>query len=207
MATSYVIYGASGQGKVILDLLLLQEFKNIEVIDDSPNKKELLGFPVQGVSQFKFAPEKEFIIGIGDNLIRKRISINNQLNYFKAIHTKAIVSKFTEIGDGTVIMAGSVINVNVKIGKHCIVNTAAVVEHDCLIEDFVHISPNVALAGGVKVEEGTHIGIGAVVLPNVKIGRWAIIGAGSVILKDVPDYAIVVGNPGKIIKFNSNEFI
>lgn len=207
MATSYVIYGASGQGKVILDLLLLQEFKNIEVIDDSPNKKELLGFPIQGVSQFKFAPGKEFIIGIGDNLIRKRISINNQLNYFKAIHTKAIVSKFTEIGDGTVIMARSVINVNVKIGKHCIVNTAAVVEHDCLIEDFVHISPNVTLAGGVKVEEGTHIGIGAVVLPNVKIGKWATIGAGSVILKDVPDYAIVVGNPGKIIKFNSNEFI
>ena len=56
--------------------------------------------------------------------------------------------------------------------------------------------------GNVEIGEGTHIGSGAIVIPNVVIGKWAVIGAGAVIIKDVPDYAVVVGNPGKIIKYN-----
>jgi acetyltransferase EpsM len=72
------------------------------------------------------------------------------------------------------------------------------------VEDFVHISPNAALAGNVKVGEGTQIGIGACVMQNIRIGKWAIIGAGAVIIRDVPDYAVVVGNPGRVIKRNQN---
>ena len=68
------------------------------------------------------------------------------------------------------------------------------------MEDFVHISPNAALAGSITVGEGTHIGIGASVIQGIKIGKWATIGAGAVIIRDVPDFATVVGNPGKIIK-------
>ncbi len=92
------------------------------------------------------------------------------------------------------------INVDTKIGKHCIINTAASIDHECVLEDFVHISPNATLSGGVYVGEGTHIGSGAVIVPNIKIGKWATIGAGAVIIRDVPDYATVVGNPGRIIK-------
>jgi acetyltransferase EpsM len=86
------------------------------------------------------------------------------------------------------------------IGKHCIINTNSSVDHDCIIEDFVHLSPNVALAGAVLVGEGTHIGIGACIIQGIKIGKWCTIGAGSVIIRDIPDGSTVVGNPGRIIK-------
>ena len=91
------------------------------------------------------------------------------------------------------------INSQVLIGRHCIINTGAVVEHDSILEDYVHISPKAAVAGNVRIGEGSHIGIGAVVIPGITIGKWTTIGAGSVIIKDVPDYATVVGNPGRIV--------
>jgi acetyltransferase EpsM len=102
-------------------------------------------------------------------------------------------------------MAGAILNPNVKVGKHCIVNSGAVIEHDCILDNFVHLSPNAALAGNVSIGEGAHIGIGSSIIQGVKIGKWATIGAGTVVLNDVPDYAVIVGNPGKIIKYNSIE--
>ena len=97
-------------------------------------------------------------------------------------------------------MANAVINPNAKIGKHCIVNTSSVIEHDCIVRDFAHISPGASLAGNVTIEEGAHIGIGASIIQGIKIGQWAIVGAGAVVIKDVPDFATVVGNPTRIIK-------
>lgn len=78
-------------------------------------------------------------------------------------------------------------------------NTNASIDHDCHINDFVHISPNATVSGGVTVDEGTHIGAGATIIPSIKIGKWAKIGAGSIIIRDVPNYATVVGNPGRVI--------
>ena len=69
------------------------------------------------------------------------------------------------------------------------------------LEDFVHIAPNTVITGNVNIGEGTQVGTGAAVIPGVKIGKWASIGAGAVIIEDVPDFAVVVGNPGKIIKY------
>ncbi len=97
-------------------------------------------------------------------------------------------------------MPKACVNAEVKIGKHCIVNTASVIEHECVIEDFVHISPNATLAGNITVKEGAHIGIGANIIQGVNIGKYAVIGAGAVVISDVPDYAVVVGNPAKLIK-------
>jgi acetyltransferase EpsM len=72
------------------------------------------------------------------------------------------------------------------------------------LADFVHISPGASLAGNVSVGEGTHIGIGSSIIQGVSIGKWVTIGAGTVIISDVPDHAVVVGVPGKIIKYNKD---
>jgi sugar O-acyltransferase (sialic acid O-acetyltransferase NeuD family) len=101
-------------------------------------------------------------------------------------------------------MAGVSINSGVNVGKHSIINTNSCIDHDCVLNDFVHVSPNAALAGSVTVGEGTHIGISACVIQGIKIGTWATIGAGAVVVDDVPDYAVVVGNPARIIKYNQN---
>ncbi len=198
MSMNYVMFGASGHAKVILDILLSQGVKVDFILDDNPKVDEIFGIPVkQNNNQIS---NEKCIISIGNNAIRKKISENYAFEYQIAIHSKATISEFSQIGEGTVIMANAVINPDVKIGKHCIINTSAVVEHDCNISDFVHISPNASLAGNVEVGEGTHIGIGASVIQGIKIGKWATVGAGAVIIRDVPDFATVVGNPAKVIK-------
>jgi sugar O-acyltransferase (sialic acid O-acetyltransferase NeuD family) len=104
------------------------------------------------------------------------------------------------VGEGTVVFHNSVIQAGSVIGKHCIINTAASIDHDCKLEDFVHISPNATLSGNVKVGEGSHIGAGATIIQGITIGKWCTVGAGAVVIKDVPDYATVVGVPARVIK-------
>lgn len=194
------LFGASGHGKVIADIILSSTLNTIEAfIDDNPSERFLLKIPVIHSQEKELGLEDDCIICVGNNKIRKILSLKIEANFIKGIHKKAIISEFSKIGEGTVVMAGAIVNADVEIGKHCIINTGSVVEHDCVIDDYVHLSPNSALAGNVKVGEGTHVGIGACVIQGVKIGKWVTIGAGAVVLKDVPDYVTIVGNPGRII--------
>jgi len=205
MKKEYCIYGASGHGKVIIEILEALGYVVRELYDDDAAKKVLLGYKVSNHKEILSLPSIDWIIGVGDNAIRRKIAKDNLLKYGLAIHSGANLSERAEIGTGSVIMAGATINSSTIIGCHAIVNTNSSIDHDCTLHDFVHISPNATLCGGVVVGEGTHIGAGATVIPGITIGKWAKIGAGSVIIKDVPDDAIVVGNPGKIIKQIKNE--
>lgn len=199
------LIGAGGHAQVILDTLRLNRISVVGFIDDYSPHLEIKSLPV-----YKIAPHNiskaGLIIAIGNNYVRKKISQRYlDFRYVKAIHPAAIVAEDVQLGLGTVLMAGVVVNTGAVIGKHVILNTGALIDHDCHIEDYVHISPNVALAGNVMIGEGTHIGIGASIIQGVSIGKWATIGAGAVIIRDVPDYATVVGVPGRIIKFNKND--
>lgn len=202
MENKIVLFGASGHCKVVVDILQSNAEFVSAIIDDNPRTAELLGIKIFHSDNYNFSEESKLLIAIGDNAIRKAIAQKLETDFHVAIHPKAVVSNYATIGKGTIIAPGVIINADATIGKHCIINTAAIVEHDCVIEDYVHLSPNSALAGGVSVGEGTHIGIGAKVIQGIKIGKWATIGAGAVIIKDVPDFAVVVGNPGRIIKSN-----
>ena len=150
--------------------------------------------------------DQKVVIAIGDNFTRKKVSKKLNGKFCQAmVHKSAIISNYVEIGDGTVVMANAVINSSSKIGEHCIINTAAVIEHDVSISDFVHISPSATITGNVEIGEGCHIGAGATIIPGIKIGEWVTIGAGATVISDVPDFAVVVGNPGRIIKYNKIE--
>jgi sugar O-acyltransferase (sialic acid O-acetyltransferase NeuD family) len=205
MATKIIIFGASGHGKVIADLLQSAQQEVVAFLDDNPKQETILGISVFHTTQLKEIDNFQLLIGVGNNSIRKKLSQQFTLKFATGIHPTAILSPYYKVGEGTVIMAGVIINPNVDVGKHCILNTGCIIEHDCTIEDYVHISPGVSLAGDVSVGEGTHIGIGSSVIQGIKIGKWATIGAGTVIIRDVPDYAVIVGNPGKIIKYHSSD--
>lgn len=196
------LYGASGHCKVVLDILSTTNDFVEAIFDDFPKVDKLLGIPVVKSSSVNPSLLGEIIVSIGNNSLRKEIVSKIGIPFFTAIHKSAILSKNSKIGKGSVIMAGVIINSSADIGEHCIINSGSVIEHDCKINNFCHISPNASLAGNVEIGEGTHIGIGACVIQGVKIGKWVTIGAGSVIINDMPDFAIVVGNPGKIIKYN-----
>ncbi len=201
------IFGASGHGKVVADCILKNNGIVLAFFDDAPPSSQWNGISIFNSNLLPNESSNEIIIAIGNNKSRKQISERLKTYTFGIIQHKTSISASNVcIGIGTVILANTVINSDATIGKHCIINTAAVVEHDCTINDYVHLSPNVVLTGGVEVGEGTHIGASAVVIPNIKIGKWCTIGAGAVVINDIPDFAVVVGNPGKIIKYsNSNE--
>lgn len=202
MNTKYHLFGGSGHGKVVADILISSHVTVAMILDDEPTQNHLLDIPMVASAEYYASSADRFIIAIGNNRIRQKVVKNNHFSYFKAIAPTASCSKFAEIGEGTVVMPQAVVNAGTTIGKHCILNSASVVEHDCVVGDYVHISPNAAVAGHVTIGEGTQIGIGASVIQCLNIGKWVTIGAGAVIIKDVPDYAVVVGNPGRMIKFN-----
>lgn len=205
MGNKILLYGASGHCKVIIDSVLLMGDSVNVILDDNPKSDTIFDIPVIQAEDYQIGKDDRLAISIGNNNIRKIISERLKVKFHIIINPRAIISKYSSIGEGTVIMAGAIINPGSAIGKHAIVNTGAVIDHDCSIGDYAHISPNASLAGDVMVGEGTHIGIGASVIQGVRIGKWAVIGAGAVILKDVEDYAVVVGSPGKVIKYTEKQ--
>lgn len=191
------IYGASGHGGVILDALLVSG-KAVECFLDDVPKREFQGLKVYTPSSIE--ENDDIVVAIGDNTIRKIVVGKlRKVRFFNVIHPKAIISDNVIFGDGTVAMAGVVINQGTKIGSHVILNTNCSVDHDCTIEDFVHVSPGVTLCGGIAIGQGTHIGAGATVLPNIKIGENVIVGAGAVVTKDIPSGSKVIGIPARLV--------
>jgi len=197
------LIGAGGHARVVIDTLE-EAGISIDTIWDDNLKLNLLGkYSVKhNVLDYTAEEGDEFIVAIGNNKIRHQLVRALEKSKFgQAIHPKSYISKHSIIGSGTVVMANCTVNVDCHIGQHVILNTNSSVDHDCKLGDFVHISPNAALAGNVTVGEGTHIGIGASIIQNINIGKWAVIGAGAVIINNIPDYAVVVGAPGKVLKY------
>jgi sugar O-acyltransferase (sialic acid O-acetyltransferase NeuD family) len=188
------LYGASGHAKVIIDMLIASGVKIDALFDDDKTISELMSIPVK----HQWNHESPIIISIGNNFTRKQIAEKLCCEYGIAIHPSAIISPYASIGEGSVVMQGTIVQSSAHIGKHCIVNTGATVDHECVIEDYVHISPKATLCGNVYVEEGAWIGASAVVVPGVRIGKWSLIGAGSVVVSDIPDGVIAYGNPCRV---------
>jgi len=204
MQTSYCLYGAGGHAKVIIEILEKSKKEIHCLYVDENYDSEIFEYKISGKSDIFEVRSLNWLIAIGNNSVRKKITESHFLSYGTAIDPSTNISKRARILEGTVIMPGVSVNSSTTIGKHIILNTNSSIDHDCQVSDFVHISPNATLCGGVFIGEGTHVGAGAVVIPGVRIGKWCTIGAGSVIIKDVPDFSTVVGNPGRIIK-NENK--
>lgn len=190
------LYGASGHGKVVKEIL---DDAGIEVkafIDDDLALSIFFGLPVLH-SADKLDP---VIVSIGKCDVRRRVVERLNCSFATAIHSSAVVSPSAKIGEGSVVMQGAVVQADAQIGKHCIVNTNASVDHECVVEDFVHIAPGSTISGNVHIGSGTWLGVGSTVIQGVKIGKNCFIGAGSVIVKDVPDNSKGYGVPFKVIE-------
>lgn len=198
MQEGITLYGAGGHCKVVMDVLAANGLKPTGIVDDNPQSDCFMGLPLTKPS----GNIKEAIITIGNCEIRKLISHRIHVeNYISVIHPSAFISPNATIGKGTVIMQGAIVQAGASIGSHCIINTQASVDHDCVIQDFVHVASGATICGECEVGECSWIGAGAVIKQCIRIGKNCIIGAGAVIIRDVPDNAIVAGNPGRIIKY------
>lgn len=194
-----IVIGAGGHGKVIADIAMRNGYQRICFVDDNV-KGDVIGFPVVGtIADIEALDDgkTDFVIGIGNNAVRKEIAQSNRVNWVSLIHPSAQIAFNANIEEGTVVMANAAVNVCASIGRHCIINTGAVVEHDNVLQDYVHISPNAALAGTVFVGTLTHIGIGATVNNNIKICDGSVIGAGAVVTKTIEQRGTYFGVPAR----------
>lgn len=192
-----IIIGAGGHGKVIADAALKNGYTNICYIDDHATG-DVMGFPIIGTTadiECLNDGSMDFIIGIGNNAVRKELAEKYQVNWVSIVHPSAQIAFNVRIGRGTVVMANAAVNACATIGEHCIINTGAIVEHDNVIENYVHISPNVALGGTVRIGSLTHVGIGATVKNNTEICSDCTIGAGAVVVKNIKESGTYVGVP------------
>ena len=204
MSKNVIIIGAGGHGRVIADAIRLNGDTVLGFLDDDTSlMPEVCGIPVLGtVADYEKYLDAWFVAGTGNARIRKKLTtLLKGVKWHTVIHPTAVVSNMeTEIGEGTVVLANSVINPCAKIGKHAIINTGAVADHEAQIGDFCHLAVGAKLAGAVALGEGTWIGIGACVSNNITICGDCMVGAGAVVVRDIDEPGTYVGVPARKIK-------
>ncbi len=206
MKNNIFVYGASGHAKVVIDIIERQGLYDIAfLVDDNPCLKDtdFYGYHVIGGKQELLAERNRVtggIVAIGSSRVRSSMAARlteHGFNLLTAVHPSAQLGRGVTIGNGTVIMAGVVINSDSRIGRNVIINTRAGIDHDCTIGDDVHIAPGSVLCGSVTIGDGTFVCAGSTIIPNLSIGSHVTIGAGSTVIRDVPNGVTIMGNPAK----------
>ncbi|MBZ7964600.1 acetyltransferase [Campylobacter sp. 2457A] len=187
------IYGAGGHGLVCKDVALSLGYKECIFLDDFKAKP--------------FDPNLEkydFFIAIGNNQLRKDFFEKVSQSGFKIvnlIHPSAIISPsaFIKEDAGILIMPYVVVNARAKISKGVVLNTSSVIEHECEIGEFSHISVGAKCAGNVKIGKNCLLGINSCVLPNLSLADDSILGGGSTLIKSQNEKGVFVGVPARRI--------
>ncbi len=207
------IIGSGGFGREVLDVLEAcnREVRRFDVLGfvvdpeyavpgTRVNDKPVLG----GMDWLEAHSERvEAVCAVGDSAQRRSLVervLRSGVRFCTVVHPDAALTRWVEVGAGSVITAGCILTNGIRIGRHVHVNLACTVGHDAVIEDFATISPGVHLSGGVACGRGCFLGTGAVVLEGRRIGAWSTVGAGCSVIQDVPKNATVVGVPGKVVK-------
>jgi sugar O-acyltransferase (sialic acid O-acetyltransferase NeuD family) len=201
-----VIIGAGGHAVSVANVALSAGFNIHCFVDNKQSRDTLLGYKViSSVTELCNQNNFFYAIGIGDNAIRERI-INEMIGliphatYPRLIHKSAEISLFTEVGDGTVVMPKAVIGPNSKVGKFCLINTQASIDHDCVMLDYSSLAPAAVTGGTVMIGRRTAISIGAIIKHGINIGDDCVVGANSYLNRDLPSNVVAYGTPAKQVR-------
>jgi sugar O-acyltransferase (sialic acid O-acetyltransferase NeuD family) len=201
------LFGYSGHAYVIIESFMAAGYTIAGYFDyheAKTNPYQIPYFGFEGQVDVQTIVKSDFVFpSVGDNIIRAKL-----VSFFEKYHLKqcvlidpsAKVSYSPSIGLSTYVGVNSIINAQSKIGKGVIINTAAIIEHECVLQDFSHIAPAAVLCGNVIVGKGAFIGANVVVRNNTSICSEVILGAGSVVAKSIGEKGIWVGNPSKKVK-------
>ncbi len=226
MNKKIAILGNSGHAFVVLESLSTMNMEAYGYFDkhsvaNNPFQLNYLGFEGDETNDLI---SFQFILGIGDNNIRKRafnlilnrLNITNSLEetiektafsqeesliserinsiFLNVIDASSNISRNSYLGSGNYIGKQVCINSFAKIGSNCIINTGSVVEHECQIGNHSHIAPGSIVLGNAKIGSNTLIGANSTVLPGINIGDGVIVGAGSIVTKNIPNGSKWIGN-------------
>jgi UDP-perosamine 4-acetyltransferase len=200
-----VIIGASGHGRVALDLCRALDLKVCGFVDHLLAPGSLVhGVPVLARDPEDHDPlryDAAWFVAVGDNGAREdlfaRMADITDRPGSSLVHPSAVVSPVVGLGAGVFVGPGAVINTDSRLGDGVILNTCASLDHDGVLEDFAQISPGCSLAGNCTVGRRGFLGTGAVMIPGMTVGADAVVGAGAVVVRDVPQGIIVMGVPAR----------
>ena len=207
-----LVIGAKGFAKELLEILHQNNtIKDLVFYDDvnSDVEDKLFGIfkvlkkPEDAINYFKNV-SKEFVIGIGNPLLRFKLS-QKFIDYGGEL--TSVISPFAKIGfygieisNGVNILTDAIITSNIKIGTGCLINKQVMIGHDVILGDFVELTPGAKIGGHCKIGSFTFVGMNAIILPKVKLGKNVIVASGAVVTSDVPDNCMVAGVPAIIKK-------
>lgn len=204
------IFGAGGSGREIAWLAeqAWGEKVGLHFVVDNPRylAESVNGIPVSLMETLTSRGDARFVVGLGDPAHRKRITSALLLAGHQAttlVHPRAEMSRWIEIGTGTVICANCVVTCNVSIGTHVQINVGCSISHDVIVGDYSTLSPGVNVSGNVHIGRGVFVGTNACFINGhadtpLTIGDGAVIAAGACVTKDVPAHTMVAGVPAVI---------
>ena len=198
------LYGSGGHATSVLASMLEDCLEISGIIDNFPNQQRILGHSIS-TNLFEIPREAKFVLAIGDNFRRRNIARMILENFGDSalatyISKNSFVSKHASIGLGSVVMVGAYIGPNVKIGECVLVNTHAIIEHDCTIGTFSSFAPGSILAGQVEIGNLTGIGPNSFVESKVHVGDNCLLGANSYLRQNLSSNYVAFGSPARIMR-------
>jgi sugar O-acyltransferase (sialic acid O-acetyltransferase NeuD family) len=205
-----LIFGAGHLANCAADAILLaRPDANLAFVERaSTPRTSLVGIPILNEEQILASDSagiEGVIVGVGDNWQRQQVADRitarlGPVSFSTVIHPKAHVSRFAQVEGGAILLAGCVVNPSASVGRHAVLWTNSIAEHDCRLADFTTLCPGVALGGCVSVGLRSFVGVGASVRHNAKIGDDVVIAAGATVASDLANDAIYAGTPARLLR-------
>lgn len=204
-----VVIGGGGHARAVIDAARAAHppFEVLGFLDprEAEETSRLTGLPNLGGDErvALLAAGAGFVLGVGairSESPRAEIAARcaaHGARWVTVVHERALVSRTAQLGEGTVIMAGAVVGAGCRVGRHAIVNSGAILEHDVVAGDFASVGPGAVVGGGSRLGEASFLGLGCRVRDNTNVGRGATVGMGAVVLGPVSEGATVVGVPAR----------
>jgi sugar O-acyltransferase (sialic acid O-acetyltransferase NeuD family) len=206
MTRKIVIFGSGGYARGTAEAAAAEGRWRVAAFADQAGGRAVSGCPVVREEEILAGTGPlAGVVAIGDNWTRQQVverirAARPDFEFCRVLHPRAPISPSAEIGAGTIVLAGSVVGANARLGEHVSIYTNAVVEHDSVLADFCSLAPAAVLGGTVRLGARSFVGLGARVIHNVAVGSDVVIGAGATVIANLADGVVVAGTPAQAVR-------
>lgn len=210
--TDLVIIGTGGVGRAAAAVVAAlnaarPRWRLLGFLDDAPERhgERVAGLPILGGAGWLAGrPTVAAHVAIGAPRARRRVAAHlaalGVTQFATLVHPSVQPPASARLGPGCLVYPGAVLDVDVTVGAHAILNIGCAVCHDDQLGDFATLAPGVHLGGAVRLGEGADMGIGSCTVQGVTVGDWSVVGAGAAVTSDLPANCTAVGVPARVIK-------